>query len=151
MSKCKYFSRYKNYETTRRQEFTCDEDVITNSDFCMFHDASYYKFNSEEILQHFVIKIENAVMSETALYCIGYNLPSITFGKSTFSHPVYFNEAQFHGNARFKSIEFKDVDFSDVKFYDRADFTSVKFHGKVNFKNAHFQNIAIFKKITNIL
>lgn len=88
---------------------------------------------------------------------INTTFSELTFKQSSFDH-AYFNEAKFHGPARFHQVTFQGAaSFYSAKFFDISDFfesqfqliakfDQAKFHDRAYFANSTFLRTASFRK-----
>jgi hypothetical protein len=89
LPKCKFTTKYFDYEIRKEVDFSCDEDLYCDeelaSGFCIFHDKDYLqdKTNNEEhkrnLLDRFKHKVNDAISNKKPLFCIGFQLPDLSF------------------------------------------------------------------------
>jgi len=150
MIKCKFVSKYFDYDKKKIIDFECDEESLKN-DLCLFHDDNFS--NQEERLDKLNKKVSSAISKKEPLFCIGFNIPKIKVTEN-FSSPVYFTKAKFQ-SADFSDSKFYEVDFSGSKFndvnfsgskFENADFMGVNFKNKANFSMTLFNEKVNFSE-----
>jgi uncharacterized protein YjbI with pentapeptide repeats len=142
--KCRFVSKYK-LTGDNEQFFKCSEDA-QSAGLCIFHDGEHFSEYRQQIIDRLTAKLEESSSSNSPLYCIGYNFPSMDIS-FTFSVPVYFSHSSFRGEANFSGSIFKlAADFSNTTFYSTADFSDCIFEGEGNFLSANFTKKALFIK-----
>ena len=125
-----------DHETNKQEEYFCDEESHSSSDYCIFHDKHYlehdYKNRKNTVIKRLHSKIEEDIKEKKEILCIGYHIPEIEINEKFFVS-VYFNWTNFVGKTSFKNSEFhKSVDFSYTKFIgDHVLFMGAKFFGKI--------------------
>ncbi len=124
--------------------YLCDEDALSPSAHCIFHDQSYWKDNPSRVNERLIKKIETALPNKEVLYFIGYNLPEIKISEG-FEAATYFDFTKFHDLAYFKSATFDLVSFEGARFEGSAVFQDATFR-KADFKQATFNEEANFQR-----
>ena len=137
-NRCIFSTSYYNYTTWLKIPYVCDEDALSSSSYCLFHDQSYWKDNPDRINERLTQKIEVGIPNNEVLLCVGYNLPSIKITKM-INKEVYFNFAKFYDQAYFKGTTFDLVSFEGARFEGSAVFQDVTFR-KADFKHAIFND-----------
>jgi len=138
--------------------YLCDEDALSPSAHCIFHDQSYWKDNPSRVNERLIKKIETALPNKEVLYFIGYNLPEIKITEG-FEAATYFDFTKFHDLAYFKSATFDLVSFEGARFEGSAVFQDATFRKadlsavfqdatfrKADFKQATFNEEANFQR-----
>jgi uncharacterized protein YjbI with pentapeptide repeats len=158
LPKCKFTTKYFDYEISVEVDFNCQEEELLASGLCIFHDKDYLqdKTNYEEhkmkVLDRLKHKVNHAISNNEPLLCIGFQLPDFSLSdlsiiSKEFTKPVYFNGSQFFGKASFSKANFQgEADFPLAKFQGKADFPLAKFQGKASFPLAKFQGGAWFSE-----
>jgi hypothetical protein len=133
LPKCKFTTKYHDYEIHKEVDFYCPEEDPLASGFCIFHDKEYLqdKTSSEEhkrkVLDRLKLKVIDAVSNNEPLLCLGFQLPTFRLSdliyNCEFTKPVYFSGSQFLGKTDFSGAKFKEANFYQAK-YQEADFSS---------------------------
>jgi hypothetical protein len=167
LPKCKFTTKYFDYEISVEVDFNCQEEEPLASGLCIFHDKDYLqdKTNYEEhkmkVLDRLKHKVNHAISNNEPLLCIGFQLPDFSLSdlsiiSKEFTKPVYFNGSQFFGKASFSKANFQGKAsfplakfqgrawFSEANFQLRADFSRAKFEGEAFFYGAKFEGEADF-------
>jgi hypothetical protein len=124
--------------------YFCDEVALRSSNYCLFHDQDYWKYNPDRINKRLAQRIEASKQSKKTLFCIGYNLFEIRLTER-FDAPVYFDFAKFHAWPYFKGTTFDVASFEGARFEGPAVFQEVTFR-KADFKRATFNDEANFQR-----
>jgi Pentapeptide repeats (9 copies) len=138
--------------------FDCNEPIIANSKFCIFHDKDHYSEHIQEAAKRFKEIVSESISQNKPLRCIGYYLPAINFAKllegKRFEELVHFDEATFYEGANFFRATFsKESDqeehqahFYDATFTERANFSKATFTERAHFSGATFTEGANFSE-----
>ena len=155
-STCRYSSHsYYNVENKSDEIFICSRNALINSEYCEFHDSTYFTISTKLNLQNqFERIVTDALTNSEELYCIGYILPAINLDGKKFLKNIYFTGAKFHEESSFANCEFHGMaDFSRCEFKDNISFTGAVFKSEVKFSHsvisssiATFQNVTYEKK-----
>jgi|Deesub1362A_J573_1020465.scaffolds.fasta_scaffold00354_18 uncharacterized protein YjbI with pentapeptide repeats len=164
--KCKYKAEYWHYGEEELsyvlELYKCSNDAVPDSDYCIFHDENYWRENPDHVRQEFYKLVEDAVLNEKELICIGFNLPDIDLKRAAkklgiekleFKKDVYFDHAKFRGMVKFDCTIFRrsgfymvefggEATFSDVSFIEEVSFVKAKFGEDVEFSGAKFDRVS---------
>jgi hypothetical protein len=124
LPKCKFTTKYFDYEISVEVDFNCQEEELLASGLCIFHDKDYlqdktnYEKHKMKVLDRLKHKVNHAISNNEPLLCIGFQLPDFSLSdlsiiSKEFTKPVYFNGSQFFGKASFSKANFQgEADFS---------------------------------------
>lgn len=136
--------------------FSCSENVVLESGFCIFHDSKYHEQCPDKIKTSFEKKMNDAIQNKTPLMCVGYHLFDVNCENRIFDFDVFFEDTKFHGSqTNFSRTKFfgSTTSFIDAHFYsdktlfgftvfggEDIDFMAAVFNGEeTEFSNAEFQ------------
>jgi uncharacterized protein YjbI with pentapeptide repeats len=145
---CEFTDRYYNYQIDKWEIYNCDQEPLSNNKLCLFHDEQYLKDcnnpkNKENVIRKLDEKINNSILNNVPLVCIGYYIPEIKINKE-FNQQVYFKDCKFQ-RVNFNGSTFSaEVTFSYSIFSDEANFSRSIFYNIVNFNGSTFNNMANF-------
>jgi uncharacterized protein YjbI with pentapeptide repeats len=156
LPKCKFNTKYHDYESRTTANFNCDEQPLA-SGFCIFHDKDYllqdktnYEEHKRNVLDSLKNKVNHAISFNEPLLCIGFQLPDFSLsdlgiiGKE-FTKAAYFNGSHFLDKADFSAAHFSaGASFLHAHFTARASFSNAIFQGRVSFFSSKFQGEAFF-------
>jgi uncharacterized protein YjbI with pentapeptide repeats len=125
--------------------FECNEDVILERKFCIFHDDMHHSFNENEIRDKFIHKLNYHNQNNINLICIGYNIPSLTI-KESIKIGISFIKSNFYGELRINSIFYDDISFVDCQFNNYVDFSNSYFYKMITISNSNFFKSSYFAK-----
>ena len=172
LAKCRFSIEYLDYESKKKMPYNCDSENVDvlESSLCIFHEERYlegYFFHddfgakevsnftdtlelrTQRVTKRLKEKINDSIVNQKALFCIGYHFPDNITIKGDFTKPVYFFKAtlrwidfslaKFSAQADFHSAEFsRGADFGSAEFSEQANFDSAKFLGRAYFDSAKF-------------
>jgi hypothetical protein len=115
LPKCKFTTKYYDYEIRKEVDFNCDDEEPLASDFCIFQDknylhysnylSSFHKEHKTAVLGRLKRKVNHAISNNEPLLCIGFGLPDFSLSdlsiSKEFSKPVYFSGTKFKGGVSF--------------------------------------------------
>jgi Pentapeptide repeats (9 copies) len=148
LPKCKFTTKYYDYEIRKEVDFKCPEKESFASGFCIFHDKDYlqdktnYEEHKRKILDRLKQKVNHAIAYNEPLLCICFQLPefslsdlsidkkftrSLYFNGSQFFGEAFFARAQLHGQANFSEAKFQEVSFYGAHLLRLADFGTANF------------------------
>jgi hypothetical protein len=158
---CKFSIKFFDLESRKFQDFKCKNNIL-DTDLCIFHDRDYLKVCDARAAEHnakvdyaFKKKVDESLLDNNPLTCIGYRLHHVKLSNKEFKKPVYFinckinragfNHSVFHDGAEFTGVEVSgESNFYDADFSHKAYFAEAKFFGDTRFTRAKFSNEARF-------
>jgi|SRR5215217_410290 len=146
VDKCNYIRTYYDFSLRGRELYECHNERHING-LCKFHIPEYAadKSNREELIELLKLNVAESNASGSSLRWIGYQIPPEITLNYEFKSNVYFNGANFRGNADLsQSIFEKHAYFSSAQFSKRADFSGAHFNGEANFPMVYFNERADF-------
>ena len=109
-------------------------------------DCHVYKITVKGFFNRDVIFSEVNFVNESRF--INATFSELTFKQSSFDH-AYFNEAKFHGPARFHQVIFQGAaSFFGVKFFDISNFSKSQFQAIAKFDQSEFHDRTHFADST---
>ncbi len=111
--------------------YECHNEAQSQNDKCIFHDQAFPKRggNRQLLEKNFQDFIDDGLLDNHAIFCIGYCLNDINMQACEILNSVYFNEANVTGTVNINS-----------KFSGSVSFSKTSFSGKgyVSFSKANF-------------
>jgi len=139
---CEYEHWYHDSRTGEYIEYPCDRSQLPGSQFCIFHDDTFFETNVDEVREAFIAELdyESTNPNPAPVFFIGCHIPSVEVGGIQLNRPIYFVNAKFHGYIEFFNINFKSVNFSHAKFFGNLLFSNVNANEIFLFTNVEFTN-----------
>ncbi len=134
---------FKIDDTNVPEEYRkCGQKPSEDKHLCLFHDESILRDNKPEnkdkVIEKLNDRIDECIVNNEPLYCIGYYLPDIEI-KREFKQPVWFSHCKFQKANFFGYIFSAKVDFSGARFEAEVDFSGARFEAEVDFSGARFE------------